>query len=76
LIGTTSILVFPVLGAMGLGAVNEIIEFIAVVVFPNTNVGGYINTALDLVFNALGAIVAMVLVRVFASRPEHQSAQV
>jgi len=47
-----------------------------VVVFPNTNVGGYINTALDLVFNALGAIVAMVLVRVFASRPEHQSAQV
>lgn len=76
MIGTTSILVFPVLGAMGLGAVNEIIEFIAVVVFPNTNVGGYINTALDLVFNALGAIVAMVLVRVFASRPEHQSAQV
>ncbi len=47
---------------MGLGAVNEIIEFIAVVVFPNTNVGGYVNTALDLVFNAAGAITAMVLV--------------
>ena len=65
--GSTSILVFPVLGAMGLGAVNEIIEFIAVVVFPDTNVGGYINTALDLVFNAAGAVFAMVLVRLFAA---------
>ncbi|MBT5571495.1 MAG: DUF2238 domain-containing protein [Alphaproteobacteria bacterium] len=63
--GTTSLLVFPVLGAMGLGAVNEIIEFIAVVVFPNTNVGGYVNTALDLVFNASGAIMAMVLIKLF-----------
>ncbi len=70
MVGTASLMVFPVLGAMGLGAVNEIIEFIAVVVFPNTNVGGYINTALDLVFNAAGAIVAMVLVRVFANTPE------
>jgi hypothetical protein len=61
--GTTSLLVFPVLSAIGLGAVNEIIEFIAVVVFPNTNVGGYVNTALDLVFNAAAAITAMVLVR-------------
>lgn len=68
--GTASLLVFPVLGAMGLGAVNEIIEFIAVVVFPNTNVGGYINTALDLVFNAAGAVFAMVLVRVFANTHE------
>ena len=30
------------------------------------DVGGYINTALDLCFNALGAVLAMVLVRVFA----------
>lgn len=65
MIGTASLAVFPVLGAMGLGAVNEIIEFIAVVVFPNTNVGGYVNTALDLVFNAAGAIFAMVLVKIF-----------
>lgn len=64
--GSASLLVFPVLGAMGLGAVNEIIEFVAVVVFPNTNVGGYVNTALDLVFNAAGAIFAMVLLKLFA----------
>jgi putative membrane protein len=40
---------------MGLGALNEIVEFAAVVVFPSTGVGGYYNTGLDLVFNALGA---------------------
>jgi hypothetical protein len=59
---TRSIYVFPALAAMGLGAVNEIIEFIAVLVFPDTNVGGYYNTALDLVFNAAGAVIAMMLV--------------
>ncbi len=68
MIGSASLIVFPVLGAMGLGAVNEIIEFIAVVVFPNTNAGGYVNTALDLVFNGAGAIFAMLLVRVFSKR--------
>ncbi len=60
--GTWSILVYPALAAMGLGAVNEIIEFVAVLSVPDTNVGGYLNTALDLVFNAFGAIVAMLLV--------------
>jgi putative membrane protein len=60
--GTRTIYVYPALAAMGLGAVNEIIEFIAVLSVPDTNVGGYLNTALDLVFNAAGAIIAMVLV--------------
>jgi hypothetical protein len=40
---------------MGLGVVNEIIEFIAVVVLSETGVGGYFNIALDLVFNTIGA---------------------
>ena len=44
---------------------NEMIEFSAVLMVPDTNVGGYYNTALDLVFNALGAVIAMVLVRAF-----------
>lgn len=57
--GTRSLLVFPALASMGLGAVNEIIEFSAVLLVPNTNVGGYFNTALDLVFNGLGAVAAM-----------------
>jgi putative membrane protein len=60
--GTWTIYVYPALAAMGLGAVNEIIEFVAVLSVPETNVGGYVNTALDLVFNAMGAVIAMVVV--------------
>jgi putative membrane protein len=59
--GSRSIVVFAALASMGLGAANEIVEFTAVMLIPNTNVGGYFNTALDLVFNALGAISAMLL---------------
>lgn len=62
--GTMTSLFYPVFGAMGLGTVNEIIEFIAVLSVSETNVGGYVNTALDLVFNALGAAVAMTVVAV------------
>lgn len=65
-----ALLIFPALAAMGLGAVNEIIEFAAVLLVPETNVGGYVNTALDLVFNALGAVLAMVLVARLAPLPE------
>jgi putative membrane protein len=60
--GTRTLLVFPVLGSMGLGSLNELIEFAAVLSFENTNVGGYTNTALDLLFNTLGAIFAMTVV--------------
>jgi len=67
--GSWTIYVYPALAAMGLGAVNEIIEFGAVLMVPETNVGGYYNTLLDLCFNALGAILAMVVVaRVEAAR--------
>lgn len=51
-----------ILGGMGLGVVNEIAEFIAVLLFPNNGVGGYVNTALDLVFNSVGAFLAIFIV--------------
>jgi len=41
---------------MGLGALNEVIEFIATRIMPETNVGGYDNTGWDLVCNMVGAI--------------------
>jgi uncharacterized membrane protein YjdF len=44
---------------MGIGALNEIIEFAAVVVLPKTGVGGYYNTMFDIVFNTIGAIIAV-----------------
>jgi len=52
--------VYPVLvvAGTGLGVLNEIVEFIAVLLVPDTGVGGYANTVLDLVFNTLGAIAA------------------
>ena len=49
--------------ACGLGSVNEILEFIATLLAPETNVGGYFNTALDLVANLVGGTIAMLLVR-------------
>ena len=58
---TLAVYAFPALASMGLGAVNEIVEFSAVMLVPHTNVGGYYNTALDLVFNALGAIFAVLV---------------
>ena len=48
-----------VMAGLGFGALNEIIEFFAVVIMPETGVGGYINSSLDLVFNLIGAIIAM-----------------
>ena len=52
------VLVIVALAGMGLGVVNEIVEFIAVISIPDTNVGGYVNTSLDLVFNSIGAFLA------------------
>lgn len=60
----TTIAVLLVMIATGVGALNEVIEFLAVVTVPETNVGGYRNTALDLVFNLVGAILAVVWLRV------------
>ena len=53
-----------VLIGCGLGSVNEVLEFIATRISPETNVGGYVNTALDLVANLTGAILAMGLSRI------------
>ena len=51
-----------VLIGMGFGALNELVEFIAVILFDRTGVGGYYNSALDLTFNTLGAITAVVFI--------------
>ena len=51
--------VILVLAGAGVGVVNEIIEFVAAWMIPETGVGGYTNTMLDLVFNMIGATIAM-----------------
>lgn len=50
-------------GGMGFGALNEVIEFIAVLSLPDTNVGGYVNTGWDLVSNLIGAVTAALVLR-------------
>lgn len=45
-----------VLGAIALGAVNEIVEWIMTLTIPGTDVGGYDNTARDLVANLVGGL--------------------
>ncbi|MGD1979448.1 MAG: hypothetical protein PVJ98_08650 [Akkermansiaceae bacterium] len=51
-----------VLAGMGLGALNELVEFAAVLNLPDTNVGGYFNTGWDLVFNLVGCCFAGLLI--------------
>lgn len=48
-----------VMAGLGVGALNEIVEFFATVITPETGVGGYINTSLDLVFDLVGAMAMM-----------------
>ena len=45
------------IGSMGLGALNEVVEFIAFVSLAQTGVGDMYNTGLDLIFNLAGALV-------------------
>lgn len=47
-----------VLAGMGLGAINETVEFLTTIVNQNSHVGGYVNTGWDLVSNTLGTLAA------------------
>jgi len=55
---TFGLLVLCVAGGMGFGAANEVVEFIATLTLPGTNVGGYANTGWDLVANSVGCLIA------------------
>lgn len=57
-----------VAAGMGFGAANEVVEFLATILLPETNVGGYENTGWDLVANSVGALIAAVLIRLWPVR--------
>ena len=48
--------------SMGIGGLNEVIEFFLTLTLPETNIGGYINTGWDLVSNLAGVVVACCLI--------------
>lgn len=61
---TLGILSMCATAGMGFGALNEVIEFFAVMLLPKTNVGDYENTGWDLVANLVGAVVASSTIRI------------
>lgn len=67
----TVTLIIIVLIALGFGVINEILELFAVVCFDASNqVGDYMNNALDLLFNLIGAAIAAFYIRTYLIQKE------
>ncbi len=56
------------MAGLGVGALNEVVEFAVSVCVPESGVGGYINTSLDLCANLLGAFLGLIYIRLLYSR--------
>jgi hypothetical protein len=61
-IPSLGLMVLAATAGMGLGAMNELVEFVATLLIPETNVGGYLNTGWDLVANFVGATGAAAII--------------
>ncbi|MGH2688870.1 MAG: hypothetical protein ACRDKW_08700, partial [Actinomycetota bacterium] len=71
--GPAPVLTAVLMGA-GLGAVNEVVEFLATRAFAGLRIGGFENMGWDLVFNLLGAGAAALWLWVPAERMERAGA--
>lgn len=60
---TLGVLVLCGLGGLGVGSLNEIVEFFASLLIVDNNVGGYENYGWDLVANLIGVTVSGLLIR-------------
>ena len=58
----TGLLILCIAAGMGFGALNEVVEFVATLILPETNVGGYQNTGWDLVANLAGCLIAALVI--------------
>lgn len=58
---TAFIAATAIFAAAGFSIINEIVEFLAAVNLPETGVGGYHNTVLDMIFNLSGATLAVLI---------------
>jgi hypothetical protein len=61
--GRGSLVAVTVLAALGLGALNEAVEFIATLAHGGGHVGGYTNTGWDLVTNTVAGLLAGVMIQ-------------
>jgi putative membrane protein len=62
---TVLIAAIAIFAAAGFSIINEIVEFLATVNLPETGVGGYENTVLDMIFNLTGAALAVSIKVIF-----------
>lgn len=69
---TAFIAATAIFAAAGFSIINEIVEFLAAVNLPETGVGGYHNTVLDMIFNLSGATVAVLTKVICFSKNEQQ----
>lgn len=67
--GWWSLSIVVISTGLGVGAFNEIVEFLITVFVQETKVGGYLNTSLDLVSNFVGSIAALLFIRLTAAAP-------
>lgn len=74
LIPTFGLVSLCIAGGMGLGGFNEMVEFIATLTLPKTNVGGYENTGWDLVSNLIGSVFTGALIYLRGRRAEQTEA--
>jgi predicted membrane protein DUF2238 len=58
-----SLVAVCVLAALGLGALNEMVEFLTTLAHQGSHVGGYVNTGWDLVSNTVGGMGAGLFLR-------------
>lgn len=61
--GRLAVSVVLVMAGLGVGAFNEIIEFGVSICVPESGVGGYLNTSLDLCADLIGAVLGVVYVQ-------------
>ncbi len=61
--GWGALSIILVAAGLGVGTVNEIIEFIVSSIVPESNVGGYVNTSLDSISDLIGAVLAVGVIR-------------
>lgn len=57
-----SLAIVVIMAGLGVGALNEIIEFFMTVFMANNGVGGYVNNSIDLVANLIGATIAGIFI--------------
>jgi len=61
---TFGLLMVCATSSMGYASINEMVEFLATIIIPNSETGNYINTGWNLVANAIGAITASFIIKI------------